>query len=34
VRLAERVLELEHDVEALRDRLGPADSEPHPGAGS
>jgi hypothetical protein len=33
VRLAERVLELEHEVEALRDRLGAGDSEAHPEAG-
>jgi hypothetical protein len=33
VRLAERVLELEREVQALRDRVDPADSEPHPGAG-
>jgi hypothetical protein len=28
VRLAERVLELEHELEALRDRLGPGGGEP------
>jgi hypothetical protein len=30
-RLAERVLELEHEVDALRERIGPAEPEAPPG---